>query len=224
MIVIMMMFVAFMVVVMTASTFAVVMMFMMVFMFFMIVVMAASTFAIVMMFMMMFMFFMIVTASASTFAIMMMMLMFMLFHQFFSQRMGSFDCIQDLLTGQFIPWCCDNHRIRVLLTYQCCSFHLLFLCHALCSAQNDRTGIFYLIVIELTKGSHIHLDLCSIGYCDQTVHFQLCSFCCIFHCFSYIRQFAYSGWLDDNTIRMIFFCYLFQCFTKVTYQRAADTS
>ena len=172
----------------------------------------------------MFFMIMVMAASASTFAIMMMMLMFMLFHQFFSQRMGSLDCIQDLLTGQFIPWCCDNHRIRVLLTYQCCSFHLLFLCHALCSAQNDRTGIFYLIVIELTKGSHIHLDLCSIGYCDQTVHFQLCSFCCIFHCFSYIRQFAYSGWLDDNTIRMIFFCYLFQCLTKVTYQRAADTS
>ena len=90
---------------------------------------------------MVFMFFMIfmimvMAASASTFAIMMMMLMFMFmfFHQFFSQGMSSLDCIQDLLTGQFIPWCCDNHRIRVLLTYQCCCFHLLFLCHALCSA------------------------------------------------------------------------------------------
>ena len=64
---------------------------------------------------------MIVAAAGTMFIMFMMMFVHCLyfFHQFCFQILGSLDGIQDILTFQLSPWCCDDSSLLIMLTDQC---------------------------------------------------------------------------------------------------------
>ena len=193
-------------VIMSTAAFMIVMMFM---------VMIVSTAAFVMVVaVMMLMFFMIVIVSAATFVMVVVMVMFVLFmvmvmvfsmlvymsalranlfcHQLISQRYRFLHNFQDLLTIQFLDRGSDDGCFLIHATEK---FHCLLcflLIYNICTAHDDRSGIFYLVVKELTEVSHIHLAFLRIHYSCVTVQHDIHIFLNALYCFDHIRKFTYA--------------------------------
>ena len=77
---------------------------------------------------------MIMTAAALAVMVVMMMAVLLLLEQLSRQRIASLDRLDDLLTGQLIPWSRDDDCIRILLPDQLCRLQLLLLGELLRSA------------------------------------------------------------------------------------------
>ena len=182
--VVMMMFMLFVIVVMSASTLFV-MVVMMMFMFFVIVVMSASTFFI-MVVMMMFVFF----------VIMVMMVMFSVFmhmsafranflfcQKFICQRYRIFHNLKKFFSFQFLNRCCDDCCFGVDLTKQFQSCLCFCFINDIGTAHDDRSGIFNLVVKELTKVSHIHFAFLCINNSCVAVQYQAGFFLYTLYCF-----------------------------------------
>ena len=170
MVVIVVMMLMFLMIMSTAAFMVVVMV--MMFMFF--VIMSTATFMVVVM---MFMFFVIM--STATFMIMVVIVMMMLSmfmymsalraylflrHQFFLKRYRFLHNLKDFLSVQFLNRSGDDSSFRINSTKK---FHCLLcflLINDICTAHDDRTCIFNLIIKELTKVSHIHFALLCINY------------------------------------------------------------
>ena len=175
---------------MSATAFMVVVMVMML-MFLMI--MSTATFMVVVM-VMMFMFFVIMfTATFMVVIVMMMLSMFMymsalraylfLRHQFFLKRYRFLHNLKDFLSVQFLNRSGDNSSFRINSTKK---FHRLLcflLINDICTAHDNRTCIFNLIIKELTKVSHIHFALLCINYSciavQNDIHISLNTLYCL---------------------------------------------
>ena len=193
--VVMMMFMLFVIVVMSASTLFV-MVVMMMFMFFVIVVMSASTFFI-MVVMMMFVFFVImVMMMLMFFMIVVMMVMFSVFmhmsafranflfcQKFICQRYRIFHNLKKFLSFQFLNRCCDDRCFGVDLTKQFQSCLCFCFINDIGTAHDDRSGIFNLVVKELTKVSHIHFAFLCINNSCVAVQYQAGFFLYTLYCF-----------------------------------------
>ena len=178
--------------IMSATAFMVVVMVMM-FMFF--VIMSTATFMVVVM-VMMFMFFVIM--STATFMIMVVIVMMMLSmfmymsalraylflrHQFFLKRYRFLHNLKDFPSVQFLNRSGDDSSFRINSTKK---FHCLLcflLINDICTAHDDRTCIFNLIIKELTKVSHIHFALLCINYSciavQNDIHISLNTLYCL---------------------------------------------
>ena len=178
--------------IMSATAFMVVIVVMM-FMFF--VIMSTATFMVVVM-VMMFMFFVIM--STATFMIMVVIVMMMLSmfmymsalraylflrHQFFLKRYRFLHNLKDFLSVQFLNRSGDDSSFRINSTKK---FHCLLcflLINDICTAHDDRTCIFNLIIKELTKVSHIHFALLCINYSciavQNDIHISLNTLYCL---------------------------------------------
>ena len=189
MVVIVVMMLMFLMIMSTAAFMVVVMV--MMFMFF--VIMSTATFMVVVM-VMMFMFFVIMsTATFMVVIVMMMLSMFMymsalraylfLRHQFFLKRYRFLHNLKDFLSVQFLNRSGDDSSFRINSTKK---FHCLLcflLINDICTAHDDRTCIFNLIVKELTKVSHIHFALLCINYSciavQNDIHISLNTLYCL---------------------------------------------
>ena len=189
MVVIVVMMLMFLMIMSTAAFMVVVMV--MMFMFF--VIMSTATFMVVVM-VMMFMFFVIMfTATFMVVIVMMMLSMFMymsalraylfLRHQFFLKRYRFLHNLKDFLSVQFLNRSGDDSSFRINSTKK---FHCLLcflLINDICTAHDDRTCIFNLIIKELTKVSHIHFALLCINYSciavQNDIHISLNTLYCL---------------------------------------------
>ena len=142
---------------------------------------------------------MFVFMASALFMIMMVMLMMMaanrahlfFLHKLLCQRTRSLDCIQDLLSRQFLPGSGDNDAFGILFPDQFNRFHLLFLGHFLRSAENHGTGILDLIIIKFPEVSHIHLNFRDIRHSHKPIKLKSCLRRRIFHCPAHIGKLAY---------------------------------
>ena len=189
MVVIMVMMLMFLMIMSTAAFMVVIMV--MMFMFF--VIMSTAAFMVVVM-VMMFMFFVIM--STATFMIMVVIVMLSMFmymsalraylflrHQFFLKRYRFLHNLKDFLSVQFLNRSGDNSSFRINSTKK---FHCLLcflLINDICTAHDDRTCIFNLIIKELTKVSHIHFALLCINYSciavQNDIHISLNTLYCL---------------------------------------------
>ena len=189
MVVIVVMMLMFLMIMSTAAFMVVVMV--MMFMFF--VIMSTATFMVVVM-VMMFMFFVIMsTATFMVVIVMMMLSMFMymsalraylfLRHQFFLKRYRFLHNLKDFLSVQFLNRSGDDSSFRINSTKKFhCLLCFLFI-NDICTAHDDRTCIFNLIIKELTKVSHIHFALLCINYSciavQNDIHISLNTLYCL---------------------------------------------
>ena len=177
-----------MVMIMSATAFMVVVMVMML-MFLMI--MSTATFMVVVMVMMFF-----VIMSTATFMVVIVMMMLSMFmymsalraylflrHQFFLKRYRFLHNLKDFLSVQFLNRSGDNSSFRINSTKK---FHRLLcflLINDICTAHDNRTCIFNLIIKELTKVSHIHFALLCINYSciavQNDIHISLNTLYCL---------------------------------------------
>ena len=173
---------------MSATAFMVVVMVMML-MFLMI--MSTATFMVVVMVMMFF-----VIMSTATFMVVIVMMMLSMFmymsalraylflrHQFFLKRYRFLHNLKDFLSVQFLNRSGDDSSFRINSTKK---FHRLLcflLINDICTAHDDRTCIFNLIIKELTKVSHIHFALLCINYSciavQNDIHISLNTLYCL---------------------------------------------
>ena len=98
------------------------------------------------------------------------------------ERICMFHRIQDYLTVDVIPRCCDNGCILVMLTQHSNCIVYLLLRYILCTGKYNRSSTFYLVVEELTEVLHIHLALCHINNGCCTVDYNIRILLCIFNC------------------------------------------
>ena len=97
-----------------------------------------------------------------------------------------FHNLQDFCTLQFFDRCSNDSCLWINFTkkFHCgLSFCLI---HNICTAHDDRTGIFYLIIEELTKVSHIHFAFLCINNRCIAVKYQTCFFFNTLNCFDNI--------------------------------------
>ena len=173
MVMVVMMLMFFMIVIMSASAFMV--MVVMMLMFFVIVIMSASAFMV--MVVMMLMFFMIMMVMFAMFMYMSAFrAYFLFFHQFLRKGYRMFHNIKKFLSVQFFNRCSDDCSFCIDLTekfQRCLCFRFIY---DICTAHDDCSGIFYLIIKELTKVSHIHFAFLCIDNSCVAVQYKPCLF------------------------------------------------
>ena len=76
---------------------------------------------------------------------------------------------KNLLTGNLLPRCRYNRCLLIVLTHQGNAGIQLVLRQSCCMTQNNRTGMFNLIVKKLTKILHVHLRLFRVYDCGKSV-------------------------------------------------------
>ena len=160
---------------------------------FMFLLMFVMMFMVVVMVMMFFVIMSTATFMNMVVIVMMMLSMFMymsalraylfLRHQFFLKRYRLLHNLKDFLSVQFLNRSGDDSSFRINSTKK---FHRLLcflLINDICTAHDDRTCIFNLIVKELTKVSHIHFALLCINYSciavQNDIHISLNTLYCL---------------------------------------------
>ena len=128
-----------------------------------------------------------------------------------------------LLARKLIPGCRDDHRIRVLLPQQLHRVLKFLFLHIRRTGKNDGSRIFNLIVIKFPKVLHVDLAFGGVRHCDQAANLHILSFRPL-HSLGHIAELAHAGGFNQDSVGMILLHHLFQCFPKVSHQRAADAS
>ena len=90
------------------------------------------------------------------------------------------------------------------------------------TAQQNRIGLFHLILEKLTEIFQIHFALVYIYHSHLAGNLNI--FSNTFHSLYYFRQFANTRWLNNNPVWCIGCQHFLQRCFKITYQRAADAS
>ena len=138
---------------------------MMLFMIMLVVIMVPTAMVFLMIMVMMLM--IVMAAAAMAFLVIMVMMVVMMFlFQFCkgsSQRCLAFHGLQKLRTSQFVPG--SNHQggLRIVLSQERHGGVQFGLGNSIGAGQNDGGSGLDLIVVELAKILHIHLDLACIG-------------------------------------------------------------
>ncbi len=102
------------------------------------------------------------------------------------------------------------------------AFGELFLGKLLASAEHDRGGGFYLVIIELTEVLGVHLALDSVddgGLADDCKLRRA-----VLNGEHDVREFADSGGLDDDAVGVELLRYLLESAAKIADEAAADAA
>ena len=167
-----------------------------------------------------------IVAAAGAVPVMLMVVVFvvmMSFFQFLQHGIALLHGLQNLGAGQLIPGGGHDHGIGILSLDQLNTGMQLFFGNGIRAAENDRTGSFHLIVIELAEVLHIHLALAGIGHSDHIAQLHIMGYH-LLHSGFHITELAYTGGLDEDPVGMILLNDLLQSLTKVAHQRAADAA
>ena len=181
--------------------------------------MAAAAMLPMLMMVMLFMM-MAVTAAAAV------MFLFMTMSQFFqmgSQTILTSHGIQNLLAIQLGPGGSDQCSFFIVLTNQLHSGIQLGLGNIIGTGQNNGTGSFDLIVVELAKVLHIDLHLAGIRHSNRMAQNHIFRNYFLHSCY-HITELAHTGGLNHYAVRMILFDHLGQSLAKVAHQAAANAA
>ena len=92
------------------------------------------------------------------------------------------------------------------------------------SAENDGAGGFYLILEEFAEILQIHLAFQDVHHGGGTIHHHLGLLRHSFYGMDHIRELAYTGGLNDDSLRMVLIDYLLQGSSEISHQGTADTA
>ena len=111
----------------------------------------------------------------------------------------------------------------IVLPNQCHSGVQLCLWNGIRTGQNDGGSGLNLVVVELTKVLHIHLDLAGIrhrnGMSQPDIFIRH-----LFHRRNHIRELTNARGLNNNPVRGILRDHLLQGFAEITHQAAANAA
>ena len=213
--VVMMMLVLVMVVVMAAA--ALLVMVMMVLMLFVIMVMSTAALLIMVVVMVMLMLFVIM--AAATLVIMMMVMMLMLFlKHFLLQRYRMLHNLYQFLSVKVLNRSCDDGCIFIQAAKKLQGLLNFLLSCDICTAHDDGACILDLIVKELTEVLHVHLAFLGINNSCIAVQFDVNLILNTLYSFDNVRKFTNSGWLDEDSVRVVFGNNFFQGSTEISNQ------
>ena len=201
------------VVVTAAATFLVFMVVMLV-----VVVTAAATLFVLVMVMLVVM----MTAAATLFVLVMVMVVLQLL-KFLLQRVLPFHCFQKLMSGQLIPRCNHQGRIRIVLPQQRNGSIQLGLRNRIGTGQDDSRSRFDLVIIELTKVLHIDFHLVGIRHSHLRAQNHIMPGH-LLHSGNHVTEFTNAGGFDEDAIGMILLDHLGQSLAKIAHKTAANTA
>ena len=143
--------------------------------------------------------------------------------QFQCQGCLSIHSLQQLHAGQFIPRCCNDRSLCIVLTQHRHRQIQFLLRNHIRTGKNDRRSRFNLIIIKFAKILHVDLYFARIYYRHGKAqsHFIIRNF---FNRTNDIRQLANTGRFNYNSIRSVLFNYLGKSLTKVTHQTTANAA
>ena len=166
----------------------------------------------------------VVTAAAVTlFVVMVMVVLFLQLCKLRSQGCLTFHGLQQLLTGQFAPGSGDNGGMLIVLPEHG-NCHIQLLLRDRIGAGEDNGGSsFHLVIVELAKVLHIHLNFAGIHYCNRVAQKHILG-SDLLHSGDHIAELAHAGGLDDDAVGVVLRDDLGQRPAKVAHQGAADTA
>ena len=135
--------------------------------------------------------------------IMLMVMVMSLFHLILQIQHVVFHDFQYLFPSKLCRRCGHDMSLIIQSAQGLHRFIHLILRRNVRSAENDGAGILYLILIEFSEISQIHLAFIHISHCDMTVQKQVAFFLYPFHSLHHIGKHTDAGGLDDDTIRMV---------------------
>ena len=175
--------------------------------------------------MVMLMLLVIMVMAAATLVIMMMVMMLMLFlKHFLLQRYRMLHNLYQFLSVKILDRSCDDGCIFIQAAKKLQGLLNFLLSCDICTAHDDGACILDLIVKELTEVLHVHLAFLGINNSCIAVQFDVNLILNTLYSFDNVRKFTNSGWLDEDSVRVVFGNNFFQGSTEISYQRAADTS
>ena len=184
-----------MLVIMAASTLVIMVVMMM------LVIMAAST--LVIMIVVMVLMLLVVIVAAAALAVVVMMVVMMLFY-LLKVDDRTFHGIEHFLAAQNFNRCGDDVCFRIQLAEHlyCC----LYFCSVslIGTAQDDGSCALNLVLEKFAEVSKIHFAFHNIDYGCCGIQGYACFFFHTVYSLDDVGKFTYAGWLDDDTIRVIF--------------------
>ena len=171
--------------------------------------------------MMMVMLMVVVTAAAML--ILMMMVVMLQFLQLLLQSRLPLHGLQQLCASELIPGRSNQCRLTVMLPQQRHGSIQLGLGDGIGTGQNDRSCGFNLIVVELAKVLHIHLDLACIRHSNGKAQHHI-GRGDLLHGRHDVGQLTHAGGLDDDPVGVEFLDNLLQGLAEITYQATANTA
>ena len=183
-----------------------------------IVIMAAAALLIMIMVMML-MLFMIVIMSTATLVVMMMVMMLMLFlKHLLLQRYRMLHNLYQFLSVKILNRSCDDGCIFIQAAKKLQGLLNFLLRCDICTAHDDGACILDLIVKELTEVLHVHLAFLGINNSCIAVQFDVNLILNTLYSFDNVRKFTNSGWLDEDSVRVVFGNNFFQGSTEISNQ------
>ena len=183
-----------------------------------IVIMAAAALLIMIMVMML-MLFMIVIMSTATLVVMMMVMMLMLFlKHLLLQRYRMLHNLYQFLSVKILNRSCDDGCIFIQAAKKLQGLLNFLLSCDICTAHDDGACILDLIVKELTEVLHVHLAFLGINNSCIAVQFDVNLILNTLYSFDNVRKFTNSGWLDEDSVRVVFGNNFFQGSTEISNQ------
>ena len=167
---------------------------------------------------------MLSVVTAATMMLFLVMVMFLLhLGKIRSNSCLAFHGFHNLRACQLIPGGCDNGGGYIMLPEHNNGSIQFLLGNTVSTGQNDGTGSFNLVIIELTEVLHIDLHLTGIHHGNGTIQHDIVVGD-LFYGGNNIGQLAYAGWFDYDTVGVIFSNHLGQRLAEITHQAAADAA
>ena len=161
-------------------------------------------------------------------AVMMMVMMVMRFSlcqtlQFFLNCVPTLHCHQQLLAVKLSPRSRYDHRSGIMLFDQRNRLSDLLIGCVVGVREHNTTGIFNLIVEELTEIAHIHFAFVHVRNGCKTIEHRAVS-SSVLHRADDIRKLSDTRRLNKNTVGTVLLKHFFESFPKISNQRTANTT
>ena len=173
-----------------------------------------------------FVFMVVATALAVLVVIVMMFVMVMLVFKLLKNRSESvrlFHSVKNHLAVKLVPGSGHYNRIGIDLAEHCNTSRKLIITHVVGVAENNRTRVLNLIVVELTEVLHIHLALARIRNCRKAVENSLVRTDALYRT-NNVRKLADTRRLDNNSVGSVLVKHLFKSLAEVADKTAANAA
>ena len=140
------------------------------------------------------------------------------------QRVAVLHYGKELCAGQFVPRCCHNACVCVVLAHQRNHLFQTFLFDQLGARQQDSASVFDLVEEELAEVLGVHLGFLCIDHGDKAAQQNRLLLGYLLYGCNDIGQFAHARRLNQDTVGVIGFDDFAQCLAEVADQRAADAA
>ena len=141
-----------------------------------------------------------------------------LIEKFFLERPTCLHRLEDLIAWQLGDRSRDKRRLIVKFPQQSNTLlDLLRFCF-ICTAQNNRAGIFDLVAEELAEILSVDPALCYIHDRREAVELRINLFLHALYRLDHVGKLAHARRLDQDTVRMIGIHHLTQGFPEISYK------